>query len=233
MNVTQLTKVSSFDAELKFKEYTKKALFKCIGQEKNPLDLWIQIVEDETRTTKQKGDLFEILCKKYLLHYRPVTFKKVWLLGELPIEIRNELNLRKQDLGIDLIGLDSGGHYHAVQAKFRGRRNVGYSKYKPMVGWKEVSTFDTLARRTGPYKMHWIITTGDRIKRIGRKQPKDKSICYRSLLRLAKGDFWRGLVNLKGQKLNDGGGRVKMTKAETRVFVMNMRSKWTKIDLLL
>lgn len=59
-NITQIIPTAITDDI--FKELTKKALWTTIGNDVNPLNQWILHVEDYTRTTKQKGDLFEILC---------------------------------------------------------------------------------------------------------------------------------------------------------------------------
>jgi predicted helicase len=231
MNITQLTHVESFDVQAKFKEYTKKAVFRCIGKETNPLDEWISLIEDETRTTKQKGDLFEVLCKHYLVYKK---FKQVWVLNELPDDIRQKLKLRKQDLGIDLIALDKNGSYHAIQAKFRGRCNAykkyAHGKHVPQVTWKEISTFDALCKRTGPYKLHWVITTGDRIKRIGKKQNTDRSVCYRSLLRLNKSDFWCNMAEMKGSRLDSDVKNKNPYDQKNKIdFIRRARARWTSM----
>lgn len=216
-----------------FKELTKKAMWTTIGNEVNPLNQWIQQVEDYSQTNKQKGDLFEILCKCYFEHRK----MKTWLLHELPDDIRSKLGLCKKDMGIDLVALDRKGNWHAIQAKFKGRRNAykryGKHTHVPQVTWKEISTFDTLCRRTGPYVSHWVVTTGDRVRRIGRKQKTDRSICYKSLCNLEKTDFWRDLCDMKGYKLgNDdlrpftGDGDVK-SKVD---YIRKQRAKWINRD---
>lgn len=166
---------------------------------------------------------------------------KTWLLHELPDDIRSKLGLGKKDMGIDLIALDRKGNWHAIQAKFKGRRNAykRYGKYKhvPQVTWKEISTFDTLCRRTGPYIRHWVITTGDRVRRVGRKQKTDRSVCYKSLCNLVETGFWRDLCDMKGYTLGSStsqGGEEpnsvcndKKNSVESRVdHIRKQRAKW-------
>jgi predicted helicase len=61
---------------------------------------------------KQRGDLFELLTKHYLLlqpEYRTELFD-VWLLKEVPQKLRAALNLPDLDQGIDLIAkVKTGG----------------------------------------------------------------------------------------------------------------------------
>ena len=77
--------------------------------------------EMKQRNQKVKGDIFECFCKQYLIHcYGMIT---VWLLSEVPDDVLLKLNLKRKDYGIDLIGIDKNGKYHAIQAKFRKRRN--------------------------------------------------------------------------------------------------------------
>lgn len=92
-----------------------------------------------TSNTKTKGDAFELLTKKYL-QSDPVyatKLKTVWLLSELPSELRIKLNLPTTDQGIDLIAETFEGEYWAVQCKYRedGAHNLT---------WREISTFTGL-----------------------------------------------------------------------------------------
>ena len=56
-------------------------------------------------TTKNKGDLFEVLCK-YIFKLHPYFVhrtKNVWLYADIPIDIKRKLNLSTRDDGIDLL----------------------------------------------------------------------------------------------------------------------------------
>lgn len=128
------------------------------------------------RNTKIKGDIFEYFCKLYLIHV--YGLKDVWLLSEIPSEIKSHLSLKSQDLGIDLVGVDAEGRFYAVQAKFRKRPELtnSYNSKKVVLTWKMLSTFYGLCARTGPYYRYIVMTTADYVRRVGHKTPKDITI---------------------------------------------------------
>ena len=91
-------------------------------------------------TNKQKGDLFEEFTKyifKFHVNYINDT-KKVWLLNELPDNLKKKLNIPSKDMGIDLVVLTNDDKYYAVQCKFRSNVNEE-------VAWSNLSTFVGLA----------------------------------------------------------------------------------------
>src|SRR5512135_1728628 len=71
-------------------------------------------------TKKQKGDTFELLTKIFLtLHPQYATkIKHVWLLNEVPLDIRTFLRLPDPDEGIDLVVQSSDGEFSAIQCKY-------------------------------------------------------------------------------------------------------------------
>ena len=56
-----------------------------------------------------KGNLFENFCYIYLKRFR--EFDKVWMYKDIPLDIRNKLNLTTMDYGIDLVCLDKHNNY--------------------------------------------------------------------------------------------------------------------------
>jgi len=89
---------------------------------------------------KEKGDAFELLVAAYLrTHptYRSLL-ETVWLLAEVPDDIRRELNLPGPDEGIDLVARTFAGEFWAVQAKYR-------SDFKSSLTHRELATFTSLA----------------------------------------------------------------------------------------
>ena len=81
------------------------------------------------RTSKvsnaEKGIAFERLTQLYLQtapEYR-TKLQHVWLLRDVPPDIRRQLNLPAPDEGIDLIARTRGGEYWAIQSKFRSQRD--------------------------------------------------------------------------------------------------------------
>ncbi len=90
-------------------------------------------------SAKERGDLFELLTKYYLLldpKYK-TQLAHVWLLSEVPQKVRTALNLPGRDQGIDIIAETKTGKYWAIQCKYRG------SDFHPLT-WREISTFTGL-----------------------------------------------------------------------------------------
>ncbi len=89
---------------------------------------------------KEKGDAFERLVQLYL-QLEPIyaaQIKNVWLLEEVPLEIRTKLNLPEPDKGIDLIAETHTLEFWAIQAKYRDDQTTSIS-------WDELSTFTGLS----------------------------------------------------------------------------------------
>lgn len=135
------------------------------------------------KSTKVIGDIFETFCRLYLLNVG--KYQQVWFLANLPSDIRAKLKLSANDMGIDLIAFD-GTDYSAVQCKYRTKSP--YKKTQSM-SWKELSTFYALATRSGPYKMHIVMTNLDSVRHVGKKTAQDKSICYRSFCKMNSNDW--------------------------------------------
>ena len=94
-------------------------------------------------TEGEKGAVFERFAQLYLQtapEYR-TKLQHVWLLPEVPADIRRRLNLPGPDEGIDLIARTRRGEYWAIQSKFRSqrdkplnRRELGtFTRYAPTV----------------------------------------------------------------------------------------------------
>ncbi len=170
-------------------EYLKKEMNNLNSSEINSADKIISICQNfydkpahnmqelKNKNQKSKGDIFEHFCKLYLINC--YNLKDVWLLNEIPEEVRTKLNLDKKDFGIDIIGVDNKDNYYAVQAKFRKKNNK-----KTCVTWKQLSTFYALCLKTGPYYKHIVFTTADYVKRIGKKDNKDITIGYNKLTKI-------------------------------------------------
>lgn len=159
---------------------------------------------------KQKGSLFELLCIKLLL-LKPFIQKSLslveeaWLFKDIPSDIRTSLSLTKKDMGIDIVAKTVDGNWIAVQCKYRKKPEK--QRYTPKgypiphrVGFKDLSTFNSLAERTGP-KEGWyrrvVMTNCDSINRQGRKDHEDLSICRKTFLSFGR-EVWCGLLNDHG-----------------------------------
>ncbi len=135
----------------------------------------------------EQNNIFEEFSKFYL--QKKLNISNVWLLKEIPEEILEHLNLKRQDVGIDIVGLDNEGKFYACRAKYKDRSINTKYKTKIPVTRKEVSTFFSLVARTGPYKKYIIITTADYVRHMAPKSPKDVSICIGTLRKLKPEDF--------------------------------------------
>ena len=96
---------------------------------KNWQDLKQNLI-DTSLNTKQKGDIFELITKYYLL-IDPIyktKLKEVWLLNEVPTKIQEYLNLPNNDEGIDLIAQTKDDEYWAIQCKYRTDENSSITR---------------------------------------------------------------------------------------------------------
>jgi superfamily II DNA or RNA helicase len=91
----------------------------------------------------EKGRAFERLTQLYLQtapEYR-TELQNVWVLRDVPSNIRLRLNLPSPDEGIDLVAVTRHGGYWAIQCKFRSQKD------KPL-NRRELGTFTSLAFNT-------------------------------------------------------------------------------------
>src|SRR5215469_1991042 len=78
----------------------------------------------------EKGLAFERLTQVYLQtapEYR-TKLQHVWLLRDVPLEIRRRLNLPGLDEGIDLIARTRSREFWAIQSKFRSQRDKSLTR---------------------------------------------------------------------------------------------------------
>ena len=156
---------------------------------------------------KKRGDIFEEFCRLYLL--KVMEYTDVWLLPDLPAEIRAELQLPKRDMGIDIICRRDGA-YSAVQCKYKkvSSKAVG-------VSWRELATFQGLCAKTGPYEKHIVMTTANFVRHQGEKTAKDFSICLAEFRGLSSGD-WTKMCGLSGNTVAGVITHVPLTQEELR-----------------
>jgi predicted helicase len=85
-------------------------------------DFWDRV---RSLSNTDKGTAFERLTQLYLQtapEYR-TKLQDVWLLRDVPSNIRQRLNLPAPDEGFDLIARTRTGEYWAIQSKFRSQRD--------------------------------------------------------------------------------------------------------------
>lgn len=153
------------------------------------------LTEMRTRDNKKiRGDIFEEFCVLYLRHVR--GYDEVWRLEDVPEEILTSLSLKRPDVGIDIL-CRKNGRYSAVQCKYK--THTGY-KSKTIVTWKQLSTFYALVLRTGPWDHYIVMTNCDYVRHMGKKTPKDISICLRRFQATTK-EQWTRMCALDGRTI--------------------------------
>ncbi len=99
----------------------------------------------------QRGDALEVFVEAYLQTHPLFQVADLWLVGQIPAEVRKALNLPKDAKGIDGVFRTRCGSLVPYQVKFR----IG----RPQVGVREVSTFLGLTERA---KDRLLISNSDR-----------------------------------------------------------------------
>src|SRR5215213_10080815 len=92
---------------------------RLIGEAGNWTDFWDRLVA--SGDTAQQGAAFDRLTQ-LLLQTQPEfqsKLKHVWLLSEVPQEVRAKLRLPQLDEGIDLLAETHDRAFWAIQCKFR------------------------------------------------------------------------------------------------------------------
>lgn len=179
---------------------------------------------NQRENRKIKGDVFEMLAKMYFettLWKGVALYSDVWLLNEVPDEVLKELGLKRRDLGIDLVLKHRVGtdNYSAVQVKYRV--HTGY-RSKNVIGWKALSTFYALVKRTGPWKKYIIFTNADYVRHVGKRETRDKTIAIGTLRNIKSEHWYRMCETRTGSETSSGntvGGEneiKKMTKEQIR-----------------
>ena len=140
---------------------------------------------------KYIGDLFEAFCYLYIKNI--LKHDNVWFYKDFPLNSKEELNLTKNDYGIDLIS-EHNGEYYAIQCKYRKKQNK-----IQLVSWKTLSTFYAMVAKSGPWKKHIVMTNLNGCRHIGKKDTKDLSICIKTFQNMNSFDW----IQLLGCNNND------------------------------
>lgn len=126
-------------------------------------------LKQKANNKKKKGDLFESFCYLYL--QKVLQHDQVWFYKDLPMELKDQFHLPKNDFGIDLISRKGSGYY-AIQCKYRRPQEK-----IQLISWKSLSTFYAMVTKSGPYVKHITMTNVNGCRHIGEKTEKDWSIC--------------------------------------------------------
>ena len=91
--------------------------------------------------TKAQGDAFEIFVEAYLATQPLLQCLETWLVGDIPVEIRESLNLPNDSKGIDGVYKSMLGDHVPYQVKFRSKRPaLGFNEVAPFLGITEKAT---------------------------------------------------------------------------------------------
>jgi predicted helicase len=160
--------------------------------------------EMRTRDNKKiRGDIFEEFCVLYLKHVK--KYDLVWRLPDVPDHVLEELKLKRQDMGIDIIA-KRNNLYTAVQCKYKKHNTM---KPKNILGWKTLSTFYALCLRTGPFEKYIIMTNCDYVRHQGKKTNKDLSICLKTLQNITK-EEWTLMCEIQGNTLQTSSNQLSL-----------------------
>src|SRR6516164_2444916 len=103
------------------------------------LEQRISALGDEN--TKIVGDAFEVFIEAYLATNQKMQAETVWLVGQVPLDIRLKLNLPNDTKGIDGIFGTRTGSLVPYQVKFRSQRAyLTYTELAPFLGLTERAT---------------------------------------------------------------------------------------------
>lgn len=108
---------------------TLNSLLMILNHSSNWNDIYNQLLKYNTPQKYSAGKLFEEFCKYYFLAEPTVKndYKHVWFFSEIPLRIKEKLNLGKIDHGIDLVLEGYDGNFSVVQCKFRNNQNSNIS----------------------------------------------------------------------------------------------------------
>ena len=161
---------------------------------------------------KIRGDIFEEFCVLYLKHVK--NYEKVWRLPNVPDEILLKLNMKRRDMGIDII-CENNGIFTSVQCKYKKHSN----NRKHCVTWKELSTFYALCLRTQvSWEKYIVMTNCEYITHMGKKTEKDQSICIGTFRNISK-DEWIKMCGLIGNKFDNTTPEI-ITNPDTNINVI-------------
>ena len=162
----------------------------------------INLLGMDRRNNKIKGDVFELLTTLYLAS-DPIFASKlsnIWHHSNVPYQIFDELDLKKPEIGVDLIAESNDGNFWAIQCKY-------HDDVKKNVSYEEVSTFFSITEREKTYRNlnHRIIssTALDISKNIS-KVHKEKLgyLTYSEFSQLGMDEFNNYHALLKNQIIN-------------------------------
>ncbi|MDD5053007.1 MAG: DEAD/DEAH box helicase family protein [Sulfuricurvum sp.] len=144
-----------------------------------------------TLEKKEKGDIFELITKYFLL-IDPVyqtKLKNVWLLNEVPNNVKTYLNLPDSDEGIDLVAQTKEDEYWAIQCKYRTDEESSITR-------EDITTFIDIANTICQNISHKLVCT------TANKQSYKFDKLYDDTISFLLADTWNTLNENFFEKLN-------------------------------
>ena len=89
---------------------------------------------------KDRGDIFEIFIEGYLATQPITQCVKYWVVGDIPLTLREKYNLPRDATGIDGIYETHVGNHIAYQVKYRQKSNLTFAEVAPFLGITEAFT---------------------------------------------------------------------------------------------
>ena len=108
-------------------------------------DSLVSFTEFESRVNdifeeKDRGDVFEIFIEGYLATQAITQHTEHWVVGDIPVEMRERFNLPNDGTGIDGIYEERSGNQVAYQVKYRKNHNLTFAEVAPFLGITEKFT---------------------------------------------------------------------------------------------
>jgi hypothetical protein len=115
---------------------------------------------------KDRGDVFEIFIEGYLATQEIAQSRQHWVVGAIPLELRERYKLPSDGTGIDGIYEAHDGSHVAYQVKYRQKSNLTYQEVAPFLGLTEqfsdrviFTNASTLAHQALP-RTRWLLIAG-------------------------------------------------------------------------
>ena len=163
-------------------------------------------ITDLKSYTKRVGDVWEDFTMLYLQKMHDMTVYKI---ANCPDDVLSRLKLKRRDVGIDLIAINPKKEHIAVQCKYR--------KTCKALSWRDLSTFDALCMRTGPWVQCIVITTSTGVRREGLTTSKDVFWGHNHFKNLSRYD-WMSIGGFgNGERV--GGSNEDVHAARLRYFL--------------
>ena len=116
----------------KASHWIKQGLFEALASFADFEQRVNQVAEE-----KDRGDIFEIFIEGYLATQTIAQCRRHWVVGSIPLEMRERYNLPNDGTGIDGIYEGYDGTHIAYQVKYRQKTNLTFQEVAPFLGITE------------------------------------------------------------------------------------------------